>query len=65
MKKWEYKIIVERSKGWVIQKGIEEFEKKLNGLGEEGWELVGITPIGKGGFGGTSDLNYYFKRELK
>ncbi len=60
MQKWEYKIILGYSD-----------ESELNGLGEQGWELVAIvvggaeeTPHGKEIFGawGPKGVHVYLKR---
>jgi hypothetical protein len=35
-------------------------EEELNKLGEQGWELVAVSPCGKG----NSYLGYWFKRPI-
>jgi len=53
-KKFEYK--------WLLEKDVSNIQKpfeKLDQLGQEGWELVGINP----GDSGSSRL--YFKREIE
>jgi len=44
MTKWEYRVVVFKS-GWGAQLK-EEHEEKLNALGQEGWELVGMAAEG-------------------
>ena len=54
MKKWEYKVLT-----WTELKA----NGYLNGLGEQGWELVAIREEGKRIPGLNGNLKYYFKRE--
>ena len=54
MKKWEYKLFEFGKKG-IFEKW-EKTEERLNELGRNGWELVGVT--------GYQD-RAVFKRELK
>lgn len=74
MKKWEYKIIYlmvdNLVKGWMMnnRKIDLKTEQLLNELGNDGWELTGIAPIGGGvgGFGAqTSGYTFIFKRQIK
>lgn len=44
MTKWEYRVVTFKS-GWGAQLK-EEHEEKLNALGQEGWELVGMAAEG-------------------
>lgn len=64
---WEYKIIEPKLKGQFLKKGwkTEEVEKMLNEMGENGWELVNITPIAlQIGWGSeTSSVYFIFKRQ--
>ena len=66
MEKWEYKIINIEIKGWVNKQIDPKTEQLLNELGNDGWELVSIAPIG-GGVGGwgaeTSSFAFIFKRK--
>lgn len=61
MKKWEYQSLLTSPHGFfvggVMQPKMLSFDGLLNRLGEEGWELVGVTPVG------DHDQEYYFKRE--
>ena len=45
MEKWEYKIMSPEVKGWISKKIDPKAEQILNELGNEGWELVSITPL--------------------
>jgi len=58
MKKWEYKVVVFKEP--ISDNHIE----MLDNLGKEGWELVAVVPIGRGGFGEMSSSRFYFKREI-
>jgi len=42
---------------------ITEFDNYMNTLGEQGWELVSVTPITEATVGITNDIRYYFKRQ--
>jgi len=67
MTKWEYKSMVGRLdssdvlggliKGWHLK---SESEADVQKLGEEGWELVGLTDIGI--FGATKNVLLVCKR---
>lgn len=58
MRKFEYKIENLRTYGMVSMVLTKEHEEKLNQLGEEGWELVGINGNTKG-----RSIVAIFKRE--
>ncbi|KKW11657.1 MAG: hypothetical protein UY50_C0009G0043 [Parcubacteria group bacterium GW2011_GWA2_49_9] len=45
MEKWEYKIIEPNVRGWLNRKIDSSAEPSLNELGNQGWELVAITPL--------------------
>lgn len=63
MDKWEYKSIKFETKGFfstILE--IEDFNFKLNKLGNEGWELVSCIPIG-GSDGQTLEVTAVFKRK--
>ena len=66
MEQWEYKIISLEVKGWINRKIDPKTEQLLNELGNDGWELTGIAPIG-GGTGGwsaeTGSFALIFKRK--
>jgi hypothetical protein len=47
--RWEYRDVA-RDEGAIPS------EQELNALGEEGWELVGVTSVGH-------RVHFYFKRE--
>ena len=60
MTKWEYKIINLRSENYRLDpNGATE----LNVLGDEGWELTGITSVNFKS-GATDNVAMVFKREL-
>ena len=48
LQQWEYKVLTEKFFGTTFD------EKKLNELGEQGWELVAPSSYGQ--------LQWYFKR---
>jgi hypothetical protein len=64
MRKWEYLTEVINTKG-VIDSKIEaaEFNKALNTLGKEGWELIDKTALAAEA-GRTTSIVCVFKREL-
>ena len=77
MQKWEYKLVL-RTRGWERNKGLlaEEgfhstgwnlnIEEMLPGLGNDGWELVAVTPrsgnYGQTWAGMTNEELWVFKR---
>ena len=69
MKTWKYKTIVQHptSPKKVYLEPPKELdwqpEIDLNGMGNEGWELVSVTSIDNGSEGRTSELRFYFKKE--
>jgi hypothetical protein len=75
MKKWEYKYEL-RKRDAVARKWDNDIASKLNGLGAEGWELVGISPRSGDMNSGELCTNHYstagftteelwvFKREI-
>ena len=58
MSKWEYKIINIRSEGYRLA---PEAAPRLTGLGNEGWELVGLTSVNFK-TGATDNIAMVFKR---
>ena len=66
IERWEYKIINLEVKGWINRKIDSKTEQSLNELGNYGWELTGVAPIG-GGTGGwgaeTGSFTLIFKRK--
>ncbi|WDV44576.1 DUF4177 domain-containing protein [Clostridiaceae bacterium M8S5] len=58
MKKFEYKIENLRTHGMVSMVLTKQHEEKLNELGNQGWELVGINNNSKG-----RSIVAIFKRE--
>lgn len=58
MLQWEYKIINVRSEGYRLDPNAAV---TLNELGEEGWELVGITSVNFKS-GATDNIAFVFKR---
>jgi len=60
--KWEYKTITVGSGGFLGGKvDVEEFDGKLNRLGELGWELVSVMDTNQG-HGATRLVVATFKR---
>lgn len=55
---WEYKILNIRSENYRLD---PTYEPQLNRLGDEGWELVGITAINFK-TGATDHIGMVFKR---
>jgi len=78
MTKWEYKIINARSENYRLDPGARSgiwppqgsgggertTAQFLNELGEEGWELVGLTSVNFK-TGATDNLAMIFKRPLE
>ena len=58
MQQWEYKIINIRSEGYRLD---PEAARKLNALGDMGWELVGLTSVNFKS-GATDNIAMVFKR---
>ena len=58
---WEYRILNIRSENYRLDPG---YEQQLNRLGEEGWELVGITSINFK-TGATDHIGMVFKRSIE
>ncbi|HPR64152.1 MAG TPA: DUF4177 domain-containing protein [Thermoanaerobaculia bacterium] len=59
MKTWEYRIVNLRSENYQIRK---DYEAELNGYGQDGWELVGLTSVNFKS-GATDHIGLIFKRE--
>ena len=60
MTRWEYKIINIRSENYRLDPAKVP---ELNALGEEGWELVGLTSVNFK-TGATDNIAMVFKRTL-
>jgi hypothetical protein len=60
MTKWEYKIINIRSENYRLDPNAVT---QLNQLGEEGWELVGLTSVNFK-TGATDNIAMVFKRPV-
>lgn len=60
MDRWEYKIINIRSENYRLD---PNYVDQLNDLGEEGWELVGLTSVNFKS-GATDNIALVFKRLL-
>ena len=56
MPKYEYKFELNLGES---DEGFETTEAELNALGDQGWELVAVSPTGKE----NSYTGYWFKRE--
>jgi len=59
MTKFEYKF--ELNLGEPIDDKPDTTEEELNKLGQDGWELVAVSPCGKE----NSYLGYWFKRPIE
>jgi hypothetical protein len=57
--RWEYRIINIRSENYRLG---PSYEAQLNEMGEEGWELVGMTAINFK-TGATDHIGMVFKRQ--
>ena len=61
--KWEYTTIHLAAHGFLGGKlDIEKFERMLNKLGKDGWELVNAFDTNQG-YGATRDVIAVFKRQ--
>ncbi|MEM1202936.1 MAG: DUF4177 domain-containing protein [Acidobacteriota bacterium] len=60
MKRWEYTIINIRSENYRLDPNASEL---MNELGEEGWELVGLTSVNFKS-GATDNIAMVFKRPV-
>ena len=58
MQQWEYKIINIRSENYRLD---PDAARKLNALGDMGWELVGLTSVNFKS-GATDNIAMVFKR---
>lgn len=56
MEQWEYKIVAYTH--WSGAKLKPEHEEELNALGEEGWELVGMSAV-------STTMTLVFKRPIE
>jgi hypothetical protein len=67
MDKWEYKVITPKMEGWITKKVSDNTFEELNKLGQEGWELIGVTPVtankGTSWGGTTASFVFFFKRK--
>ncbi len=61
MTRWEYKIINLRSERYRLDPA---FTPELDSLGQEGWELVGLTSVNFKS-GATDNLALVFKRPVE
>lgn len=61
MIRWEYKIINIRSESYRLDPGAS---RELNRLGNDGWELVGLTSVNFKS-GATDNIGMVFKRPVK
>jgi len=63
--KWEYRTIKYNKKisFWNAKIDYTGFDKKLNTLGVQGWELVSSTTLQ--GWGASSEIIASFKREVR
>lgn len=60
MERWEYKIINIRSERYRLDPAAAE---QMNDLGDEGWELVGLTSVNFK-TGATDNIAMVFKRPV-
>ena len=66
MENWEYKVVILQT-GVIKQgKAVQEHEKLLSELGEEGWELVAVVPmhVSLGFSGSTPQVRAFLKRKI-
>ena len=63
IRRWKYKTVKIEAKGWFVGGRLDEvaFDKLLNELGAEGWELVSILATAKA-YGQSRDIAAVFKR---
>ena len=61
MTKYQYKVIV-----FLVKESVENWEKELNRLGKEGWELVEVIPMNAqlGFAGSTIQIRCFLKRKV-
>lgn len=63
MKRFEYKVFMTDAKGvWGGKVDVEEYERMLNALGNEGWEMIESTASNQS-YGSTRYILTVFKRE--
>ncbi len=62
-RRWEYKTVKVSAKGWFLGGKLDEvqFDKLLNELGAEGWELVAILTTTQA-YGASREIAAVFKR---
>ncbi len=62
MSKWEYTVLKYQLKGFIsLSLDIEELDKALNQLGDEGWELVSCFGVDNNGY--TKEMIATLKRQ--
>jgi Domain of unknown function (DUF4177) len=61
--RWEYKTVKVSAKGWVVGGRLDEheFDRMLNEMGEQGWELVSVITTHQA-YGASRDIAAVFKR---
>lgn len=65
MKRFEYKTITEDAKGLFGGKvNTEEYDRKINELGMQGWELISVISSNES-YGSTRYVLSTFKREVE
>lgn len=69
MQQWQYKIVTHETKKLLKEEAtLNAMSETLNGLGQEGWELVSVAPLSQTqGFdlgGSTQAFTFVFKRPL-
>jgi hypothetical protein len=63
-KKVEYKFLRTKDEGWfTVSINFDEMERKLNRLGQEGWDVVTSLDINSGQ-GGTKEVVLLLKRYI-
>ena len=64
--KWEYRTVMFEASTWFLGGKLDgkKFNDRLNGLGEEGWELVSVFDTNYS-TGGTRDVVAVLKRPMK
>ncbi len=63
MTKWEYRIFTVKRKHSELWSQNVEYEKQLNQMGKDGWELITVVPLT--GTGTIIGEQFYLKRKIE
>ena len=65
MEKWEYKMLIPEVKGFINRKLDPKINEELNTLGDNGWELISVSPLTDVASWGsqTKSFIFIFKRK--